>query len=442
MTVRLSWILVVLLLLLSLPACNIPTTPSVAPTTDTGTTDTPVSGTPAEVSFMVFGDPAELAAYEKLVTTFNAAHPEIQVNLSNVPGQSDYRQRLAASFANGSPPDIMLLNYRRFAAFAESGIEPLGPYLEKSTVIQAEDFFEPTIAAYTYQGQLWCIPQNISSLVVYYNRDLFDAAGIPYPANDWTWDDFLTTAHALTLDTNGDGTTDQYGAGIEASLFRLAPFVWSAGGDIVDDPMNPTRLTLDDPTTLAAFQWFVDLQVKEKVVPDAVAESAEESESRFINGRLGMFFDSRRATPTFREIESFTWDVVPLPRDRHPTTILHSDAFCMAKATQNKGEAWTFIEYANSPEGQTLLAETGRTVPSLKSVAASDAFLSPSVPPANSQATFIDTIPTMRAVPLMAQWVNIEELGGEEVNRAFYGNASVEEAAQQAQALTEEFFQE
>jgi multiple sugar transport system substrate-binding protein len=434
--VRSSWIVVVLLTLLSLVACTAtPTTPNTDATGSTNNT------TPAEVSFMVFGDSAELAAYESLVATFSAAHPDIKVNLSNVPGQSDYRQRLAASFANGSPPDIMLLNYRRFAAFAQSGIEPIGPYLEKSTVIKADDFFEPTIAAYTYEGQLWCIPQNISSLVVYYNRDLFDAAGIAYPANDWTWDDFLTAARALTLDTDGDGTTDQFGAGVEGSLFRLAPFVWSAGGDIVDDPVNPTRLTLDDPTTLAAFQWFVDLQVKEKVVPDAVAESAEESESRFINGRLGMFFNSRRGTPTYREIESFTWDVAPLPYDKVPTTILHTDAFCMAKVTQNKDAAWTFIEYANSPEGQTILAESGRTVPSLKSVAESDAFMNPDQPPANNRAAFIDTIPTMRAVPIMENWVNIEELGGEEVKRAFYGDATVEEAAQQAQALTEDLFQ-
>lgn len=424
---------------LFLVACT--AAPVTTPAPSTGDSPATESNAPAEVSFMVFGDPAELAAYESLVATFNAAHSDIQVNLSNVPGQNDYRQRLAASFANGSPPDIMLLNYRRFAAFAQSGIEPVGAYLEKSTVIQAEDFFEPTIAAYTYQGQLWCIPQNISSLVVYYNRDLFDAAGIAYPANDWTWDDFLAAARALTLDTDGDGSTDQYGAGIEGSLFRLAPFVWSAGGEIVDDPTTPTRLTLDDPTTLAAFQWFVDLQVKEKVVPDAVAESAEESESRFINGRLGMFFNSRRGTPTYREIESFTWDVAPMPYDKVPTTILHSDAFCMAKVTQNKDAAWTFIEYANSPEGQTLLAETGRTVPSLKSVAASPAFLDPALPPANNQAAFIDTIPTMRAVPIMEQWVNIEEVGGEEVKRAFYGDATVEEAAAQAEALTQEFFQ-
>ena len=74
-----------------------------------------------------------------------------------------------------------------------------------------------------------CLPQNVSSLVVYYNRDLFEAAGVPLPTAGWTWDDMTAAAAALR-----DG--DQYGLGVEASIIRLAPFVWSNGGDIVDDP--------------------------------------------------------------------------------------------------------------------------------------------------------------------------------------------------------------
>ena len=131
------------------------------------------------VSFMVFGDPAEFAAYEALVAAFEAEHPEIQIALGHVAGQGDYRRRLAVDFAGGNPPDVMLLNYRRFAQFAAAGgLEPLGPYLERSALIDAADFFVPTIDAFRYEGELWCIPQNVSSLVVYYNRDLFDAAGL------------------------------------------------------------------------------------------------------------------------------------------------------------------------------------------------------------------------------------------------------------------------
>lgn len=393
------------------------------------------------VSFSVFGDPEELAAYEGLVAAFEAKFPEIDIELRHVPGQNDYRQRLATEFAAGAPPDVFLLNYRRLAPFAaDGGLEPLTSYLANSEVIQEADFYPTTIVPFKWQGELWCIPQNVSSLVVYYNADLFAAAGVPLPTNEWTRDDFLAAALALTQDTDGDGVTDQYGVGVEASLFRLAPFVWQNGGEIVDDPANPTRLTLDTPQARAAFQWLVDLQVVHHVAPDRLAESAEESESRFLNGRLAMFFNSRRGVPTYRTITSFTWDIAPLPLAEVPAGILHSDGYCLAAAAENKEAAWTFIEFANSVEGQTLIAASGRTVPSLISVAESPAFLD-GQPPANSQV-FLDTIPLLKAVPIMSTWVGIEETAGQEVERAFYGEATIDEAIAAADELTRPFFEE
>lgn len=397
---------------------------------------------PRVVSFMVFGDLAELAAYQNLVDAFATQHPEIDLQLQHIPSQSEYRQRLAADFSGDAPPDVMLLNYRRFATFAaQGGLEPLGPYLARSAFIQEADFFKPTTEAFYLDGQLWCIPQNVSSLVVYYNRDLFDTAGLAYPAADWTHEDFLAAARALTRDLDGDGRIDQYGAGITPNLFRLAPFIWQNGGELVDDPSRPTRLTLDTPAALAAFQWFVDLQMQEHVVPDAVAEAAEEGETRFLNGRLGMYFNSRRGVPTYRTITRFSWDVAPLPRGAQPAGILHSDGYCMAANTKNKEDAWTFIEFANSPAGQELVAVSGRTVPSLLAIAESDAFLDPDQPPANSHI-FIDTVPVIRRVPIMTTWAGIEEAASKEIERAFYGQVSAEEAAAVAVTLTQPYFEQ
>lgn len=96
------------------------------------------------------------------------------------------------------------------------------------------------------------------------------------------------------------------------SFLRLAPFVWQNGGEIVDNPNRPSVLTLDMPESYAAFQWFVDLQTKHHVVPDAVAEEAQDSESRFLNGTTAMFLQSRRIVPTLRESAAFDWDVAPL----------------------------------------------------------------------------------------------------------------------------------
>lgn len=394
------------------------------------------------VSFMVFGDPAELAAYQALVAAFGDEHPAIEVELIHIPSMTDYRLRLGADFAAGSPADVVLINYRRYAPFAALGVlEPLAPYLRRSAVIADPDFFPEASDPFRWQGQLMCIPQNISSLVVYYNKDLFDAAGLAYPEDDWTWDEFLATAQALTSDLDGDGLADQYGLGTEASIFRVAPFIWQNGGELVVTEANgtPLRLALDSRPAREAIEWFVALQTEHGVVPDALAEAAEDSESRFLAGRTAMFLNSRRGVPTYRRIDSFDWDVAPLPRREQAAGILHTDAYCMAAATQDKEAAWAFIEYANSPVGQAIVARSGRTVPSLIEVARSEAFLDPTLRPASSEV-FLDTVPLLRAVPVIAAWVDVEEVAGDELERAFYGHASVDEAIDAMITRTAPFF--
>jgi multiple sugar transport system substrate-binding protein len=447
-TVKLRPFATLSLLALLLAACSSAASPSATqmpPTTTTAPLPRP-SAAPAaaeaagEVSFMIFGDAAEKAAYEKLVAAFEERYPAIDVTLVHIPGQSDYRQRLGVDFAAGTPADVVLLNYRRYAAYAAKGaLEPLGPYLERSALLKEADFYPETIAPFVWEGQLMCIPQNLSSLVVYYNRDMFRAAGLGDPAPDWTWDDFLSAAKALTRDTDGDGQADQHGLGTEVSIFRAAPFIWQNGGELVDEPAAPTRLALDTPEAREALQWFVDLQLVHHVVPDAVAEAAEDSESRFLNGRLGMFLNSRRGVPTYRTIEGFDWDVAPLPQGKERAGILHADAYCMPSVAENKDAIWSFIEFANAAEGQHIIAASGRTVPSLRSVAESPTFLNPGERPANSQV-FLDVIPNIRGVPIMETWVDIEDLTGEELSRAYYGQASLDEAIGAAIERAQPFF--
>ncbi|MCA9939381.1 MAG: sugar ABC transporter substrate-binding protein [Anaerolineales bacterium] len=398
------------------------------------------SKTPTTITFMTSGDPAERDAYLELVAAFEEAHPEIHVEVTHIPSDKDYRTRLATDFAAGTPIDITLMNYRRIAGFAAAGqLEPLGPYLDKSDIIAADQFYPVPMEAFTWNGTLMCLPQNISNLVVYYNEDMFDAAGLAYPADDWTWDDFLKTAVALTQDTDGDGVVDQYGLGVEPSLYRLSAFVWENGGVIVDDTDNPTRLTLTRFPSQEALQWFVDLRQVHGVTPDREEEASMDSESRFVAGTIGLFLNSRRATPTFREIESFSWDVAPMPTGKVAASMLHSDGYCLSSAAKNKDAAWTFIEFANSVAGQAIIARTGRTVPSLISVAESDDFLNPGQSPSRGYV-FLDQAAILRRVPVISTWAEIEGTADEEIERAFYGDISVADAAKLADQRTEEYF--
>jgi len=392
------------------------------------------------VSFMVFGDPAELAAYQALVDAFRAAHPEIEVELRHVAGQGDYQKQLVTAFSAKAEPDVMLLNHRRVAQFAaQGGLEPLGSYLEGSKKLDRAEFYPQALEAFEWDGQTWCIPQNVSSLVVYYNRALFDAAGLDYPTEGWSLDGLVAAARALTRDLDGDGQADQYGVGMDIGLMRLAPFIWQFGGELLDDDANPTRLALDTPEAQAAFRWLAGLQVVEGVAPGAAAEQAEESENRFMSGRLGMYLNSRRGVTTYRTVEGLDWDVAPLPQGAQPAGILHSDGYCLSARAEDKEGAWALIEFANSAEGQTIMAGTGRTVPSLRAVAESAAFLDPDQAPASSRV-FLDALPLLRRMPNLPNWPAIEETASREIERAFYGQATVEEAAAAAISGTLTYF--
>ena len=400
----------------------------------------PYPARPAPLTFFISGDPADEAAYRALVADFMVANADVTVELLNIPSGGDFRRRLAADFAANTPPDVFLLNYRHLGPFvARAAIAPIDGWLERSSTLARSDFYPQALDAFTWQGKLQCLPQNMSSPVIYFNRDLFAAAGLPDPAADWTWADFVATARTLTRDLNGDAVIDQYGFGVMPSLVRAAPFVWMNGGELIDEPAAPTRLTLDSPATQAALAWFVALQTGHHVVPDSVAEAAENSLSRFLNGRMAMYMESRRATPEFRQIEAFDWDVAPLPVGRQPATILHSDAYCIAAASHHQDSAWRFVEFANTRAGQRLLAQSGRTVPSRLDLADSLTFLDPSARPAHSRI-FIDAIPALRTFPLLPNWSDIEGVVDAELAQAFYGQIPLEVAIRNAEARSAEFF--
>ncbi len=388
--------------------------------------------------FVLFGDPTETAGYQDLVTAFERENPDVQVTISPVAEQDDLLAKLTTAFTGGRPPDVFLVNYRSYGQFAAQGVlAPVQPRLDHSDVIDEGDFAPAALDAFRFDGEeLTCLPQNVSSLEVYYNVDLFREAGVPLPWPGWTWDDFLSAAKALT----GGG---QYGVGTEASIIRVAPFVWSAGGEVVDDPTSPTTLTLDRGAARRGLDFFLDLQTVHQVAPPERLEQAQDSEARFLAGGLGMYLDSRKAVPTLRTIDDFTWDVASLPvaPGGEPATILHGDAYCMAKASPQQEETWRFIEFANSSLGQTLLARSGRTVPSRLDVARSEAFLRPDVPPASAEV-FVDVIPTIRSVPHTATWSRVEKEADEVLEALFYGRVGREEGIRQLVESTAPLFAE
>ncbi len=401
----------------------------------------PVADAATSATFMAFGEPEELKAYRTLISGFQKSHPGTTIKLIEASDRQDLLARLSTSFAGGTPPDLFLLNYRFYAQFAAKGVlEPVQSRVNTSKVFRQQDFYKQALDAFRFKGTLTCLPQNISSLVVYYNKKLLRQAKVAEPKAGWTWKQMVAAAKKLTKDLNGDKKTDQYGLGVEASIIRVAPFVWSNGGEVVDNQRKPTRFTLNTPAARAALGEFLKLHTVYGVIPGDNELEAEDDESRFQNGRMAMVLSSRRSTPAFRTITKFDWDIAPLPKLKQQAGILHSDAYCMPKASKQKDAAWKFIEYAVGPKGAPVIARTGRTVPSLKSVANSKAFLDPRAKPSRSKV-FLDTIPVIRALPSMSTWPEIEDASGSILEQYMYKpGVTASKVANELESKTKDMF--
>ena len=398
----------------------------------------PSSGT-TRITVMVVGDPEEIEAYRAVVARFNDSQAAVEAELIPFAERDDLILRLSTSIAGGQPPDLFLMNYRFYSQFAARGaLEPVAPYLAESEAFSEADFFDTAMTPFRWDGEQVCMPQNVSSLVVYYNADLFRSAGVELPQDGWAWDDMVAAAKKLTRDRDDDGTVDVYGLGVDPEIIRVAPFIWSNEGRLVDDETSPTRFSLDG-AAVVALDTFFDLRRLHGVTPTDEEAEAEDFESRFVNGRLGMLMESRRVVPTLRTITDFEWDVVGSPSLGSPASILHSDAYCMTAGSDAKDEAWRFMEFALGPEGQRIASEAGRTVPSLRSVADSDAFLDPDALPANGQA-FLDQIPDLRSVPTISTWPEIEDAVNGLLEEAYYAGGSGLEVAVELDTRTRDLF--
>ena len=384
------------------------------------------AGAPEDTTLTVqaAGGEGELNALRELIAAYESARPGVTVSFTGVPNQGDHIAKLGTSFAGGNPPDVFLLNYRRLGPFVDRGVVAPADLGERTEA----DFYPPSLEAFTYDGELACVPQNASSTVAYLNLDLLRSAGVALPTAEWTWADLEEMAKAL----QDKGIA---AVGYDAEIRTVAPFVWTAGGEVVDDTAAPTAMTLDTPEARRALEYLSGLQ---QYGVDATSRAATEPADQFAAGKLAVFFDSRRSVPAFRKAEGLSFDVRPLPRveaARPSVSLLASDAYCVSKASENPRLAADFAAYAVGPEGGTVLARSGRTVPSVQELAQSPAFLDPSQEPASS-AVFLDVIPALRRLPNVGPEDEAEEAANDLLAQYFAGKASLDETVAEVRKAT------
>jgi multiple sugar transport system substrate-binding protein len=233
-----------------------------------------------------------------------------------------------------------------------------------------EDFFPGLLDAFRWQGGLYAVPVNLDVAMMYYNRDMFNAQGVPYPQVGWTWQDFLSSAQQLTTIEEDGEQTGHWGFVSHPAFGDLFPFVLQHGGKILDNPLKPTRPVFDDPLAAEAIQWYADLGLVHKVMP-IVQQNKVDELSRFPTDAFAL----RQAAMVIGGVGdrggdivswNFAWGVAPLPRDQTGGSWMVVRGHYIAARTEHPQEAWALVR---------SLGESGLSLmPARRSVAESSAF--------------------------------------------------------------------
>ena len=326
-----------------------------------------------DITYLLWGSPQEGAVWNQIATTFEAAHPDINVTVE-VADWDSYWEKLRVQMAGGTPPDVFAMDAPLYPDWQSRGVLlNLQPYLDADPAL-LDGVYPITMQAYKTADGIYGLPRDFQTIVLYYNKDMFDAARVAYPNDDWTWDDFRAAAKTLTLDKDGNGTTDQWG--FWAEVLDPEPYwgsvIWSFGGDIVDIAAGKTLI--NSPEATAGFQFISDMWLTDKSMPTE-QQLAQYGYDGFLAGVAAMGVSGHWSVPDYSTV-AFKWDIAPMPiGPAGRATGLNSAGFVIAKDSKNPDAAWEFVKYAFSDAGQSELAKVGLAIPVRKSVAESPAYL-------------------------------------------------------------------
>ncbi len=340
---------------------------------------------PAEISFMMWGAPEELKVWQQIVDDFQAKNPNIKVNV-DVSDWDSYWTKLKTLYAGGTPPDVFAMDAPLYPDWVSRGaLLNLQQYIEATPGL-LDGLYPNTLEVYQTPEGYFGLPRDFQTIVLFYNKDMFDAAKLPYPTDKWTLDDLRKTAKALTKEVDGKKqwgfTTDLW----DMELF-WSENIWAHGGDILN--ADHTQTLIGEPKARDAWHLLSDMVTVDKSVPNS-DEAQEYGGDAFLGGAAAMDTMGHWAVND-RLAAGLNMGVAPIPAGpAGRATSVNSAGFVAAKDGKHPAAAWEFIKYALSEEAQTKLAELGFAIPVLKSVAESPAFLNPKAP--LDQKVFLDAL--------------------------------------------------
>jgi len=322
------------------------------------------------ITFTSGMDSRDLHRYRQLAQRFHQDHPDISVEVELAPSPYPWNLRGLAEAADCFLGYPALHNPDNRAAILN-----LQPLLEADPSFTTDDFYPQVLEQFTWQGQLWGLSAEVEPYFIEYNKDLFEAAGLDYPTLDWTPDDFLALALALT---RGEGDDKQYGFVPEAYEGNALPLILERlGARLIDKSVDPPAFSFDDPSTIEALRWYAELATVHGVRPLFITDLAELEEAPSFYTRDALINEGRAAMWTTTSSESamalgrsgLNIGVAPLPMGRGGTgSYLSARGYFISAQAEDPRACWEWITFLI---GQP---EAGRGLPARRSVAESEAY--------------------------------------------------------------------
>lgn len=347
-----------------LAACAAPAAAPQASTAE-GEAAAPAAAGGEPVPALLRSDNDEQEYFDRVLALFAEQHPDVTVSPIYVPGGADYNTKLDLMVAAGDPPAIYApFSDRGYRYYASKGLsQPLDDFVAADGM-DLSDFQEDGLKGCHWNGQLMALPLDLWPHLIFYNKNIFDEAGVAYPTMDWddkSWntDAYRAMAESLTK-REGDDVT-QFGSD---AWFNYWASSWAFGGDILPLDTYETGVVRgfvgnDDPRVPAAVQWAADLFLKDQVAPTPAQSQQVQTgvPHYFMTGLIGMGLSNIGRLSTYAAIEDFEWDVAasPFPANGDPRHLhVWIDFWSMIKGVKNLDGAWKLLSFMVTPEAQLI----------------------------------------------------------------------------------------
>lgn len=365
--------------------------------------------------------PDHIQDLENMIAEFEKQNEGINVEYEVI-GYSDYFTKLQTQAASKTLPDVFEINYENFINYAQNGV-----LLDMSKLAKEDETFKPEMLSgnsyeyFQYENKLYGLTEKFSDVVMYYNKDLFDQAGVGYPQADWTWEDELEAAQALTKD-------GVYGSYSPVQYYELYKTVAQNGGALFDEKGNPTIASKEN---IEAVQWMMDKMFLYNIQPTPEQMSGKSPEDMFKNGEIAMIRTGSWMLTTFAEA-SFNWDIALEPGNTQKVHHVFVDGISASNNTKNPEAAWKFIKFMSvDPTATKIRIESNWDLPVVNDASVKEMFIAKEKP--ESREVIFEALNTGIMPPVVKNNSQVQDTVNEELNKALIGQSTVEEALNAAQ---------